>query len=210
MTPEEFAAAAGVSRETLDRLQAYAALLIKWNRSINLVGRSTLADLWRRHMLDSAQLFPLIPARARVLADLGSGAGFPGMVLAIMGIPEVHLIESDRRKCAFLREVSRETAAPVTIHAGRIESTPRFTADVVTSRALADLPELLDFASSFVSEHSILLFLKGRGVDLELTRAAERWNMRLQRFPSRTDSDGTILRLEAISRALRPPRTPDP
>jgi len=210
VTPGDFAAETGVSRETLDRLRVYAALLTKWNRSINLVGRSTLDDLWRRHMLDSAQLHPLLPPSTRTVVDLGSGAGFPGMVLAVMGVPDVHLIESDRRKCAFLREVSRETGVKATIHAERIESMAGFAADAVVSRALADLPQLLDFASKFVDEHSILLFLRGRGVDLELTRLGKAANMRIEKFPSRTDPHATILRLEAISRALRAPRTPDP
>ncbi len=205
MTPQEFAAETGVSRETLARLQAYADLLVKWNRSVNLVGRSTLPDLWRRHMLDSAQLWPLVPAHARTLVDLGSGAGFPGMVLAIMGAGGVHLIESNRRKCAFLRTVGRATGTEVTIHAKRVTEVTPFSADVIVSRGLADLPSLLDLASDFTSEHSILLFLKGRGANLELTEAAKRWNMRWQKIPSRTDSDGWILRVEAISSDLRAP-----
>lgn len=203
MTPTEFRDATGVSRETLRRLEIYAGLLEKWNRSINLVGRGTIDDLWRRHMLDSAQLFPLIPPEAQTLVDLGSGAGFPGLVLAIMGVPDVHLIESDKRKCAFLREVARQTGAAVTIHAARIDETPEIEADLVTARALANLPELLDLAEKFTSKHSILLFLKGRRVDEELTRARERWNMRARKIPSQTDSDGIILGLEAISRVVR-------
>lgn len=210
MTPEEFAAETGVSRETLGRLQTYAALLRKWSRSINLVGRSTLNDLWRRHMLDSAQLYPLIPNDAHSLVDLGSGAGFPGMVLAIMGVRDVHLIEADKKKCAFLRQVARETATDVTIHVARIEEVGSFRSDVVVARALASLPQLLDFASGFADEHSILLFLRGRGVDLELTRLGKAANMRIEKFPSRTDPHATILCLEANSRALRAPRTPDP
>jgi 16S rRNA (guanine527-N7)-methyltransferase len=102
--PEDFAAATGVSRETIERLSAYAALLVKWQARINLVSASTLEDLWRRHMLDSAQLLPLLPEGTTSVIDLGSGAGFPGLVLAILGIPEVHLIESDQRKCVFLTE----------------------------------------------------------------------------------------------------------
>lgn len=202
MTPAAFREATGVSRETLRRLEVYAALLEKWSGAINLVGRGTLGDLWRRHMLDSAQLFPLIPPEARTLVDLGSGAGFPGMVLAIMGVASVHLIESDKRKCAFLAEVARQTGAAVTIHPVRIDKMPAMTADVITARALANLPELLDLAEKFVSKHSILLFLKGRRVDEELTRARERWNMRSRQIPSQTDSDGIILGLEAISRVV--------
>lgn len=204
MTPAEFRAASGVSRETLQRLDIYAGLLEKWNSTINLVGQRTLDDLWRRHMLDSAQLFPLIPPDARTLVDLGSGAGFPGMVLAIMGAAGVHLIESDKRKCAFLGEVARQTGAVVTIHPVRIDRAPAIKADVITARALTNLPELLDLAENFVFGHSMLLFLKGRRVDEELTRARERWNMRIRQIPSQTDSDGSILRLEAISRVVRP------
>lgn len=205
MTPDDFAAETHVSRETLARLERYAALLEKWNRRINLVGRGTIDDLWRRHMLDSAQLLPLIPDDAKSLVDLGSGAGFPGLVLAILGVENVHLIESDRKKCAFLREVAREAGAEVTIHNRRIEEIESFQVDIVTSRALAPLPKLLDMAGRFTKKHSILLFLKGKHVDRELTEAAKKWNMRIDRIPSQTDPEGTILRLEAISCALHPP-----
>ena len=208
MTPDEFARQADVSRETLARLKRYAEMLEKWNRRINLVGRGTIGDLWRRHMLDSAQLLPLIPADAGSLVDLGSGAGFPGLVLAIRGVENVHLIEADRKKCAFLREVARETDTPVTIHNKRIEEIESFQADIVTSRALAPLPKLLDMAAPLIKKHSILLFLKGRSADGELTEAAKEWNMRVDRIPSQTDPEGTILRLEAISRALHTAEEP--
>ena len=131
--PEAFAAACDVSRETLARLELYAELLGRWNRAINLVGKRTLDDLWRRHFLDSAQLLPLLPpldGRPRVLADLGSGAGFPGRVLAILGAVLVHLVESDLKKATFLREVARATGAPASVHAARIESLDGLTADV--------------------------------------------------------------------------------
>jgi 16S rRNA (guanine527-N7)-methyltransferase len=202
VTPEAFAAAADVSRETLDRLRRYADLLAKWNRRINLVGQGTLPDLWRRHMLDSAQLFSLIADPAAPLVDLGSGAGFPGLVLAAMGASDVHLIEADRRKCAFLGEAARAIGMPVTIHAERIEDVTPFAARTIVSRALAPLPDLLDLAVSFSNEHSILLFLKGGTVDQELTRTRKAWSMQIDRILSRTDPQGTILRLEAISRVL--------
>jgi 16S rRNA (guanine527-N7)-methyltransferase len=205
MTPEEFAERTGVSRETLERLRRYAELLEKWNQRINLVGRGTMDDPWRRHMLDSAQLFPLIPDTAAGVADLGSGAGFPGLVLAIMGVENVHLIEADRKKCAFLREVARETGTNVTIHNERIEEIESFQADIVTSRALAPLAKLLDMAAPLTKKHSILLFLKGRNVDLELTEAAKEWNIRPDKIPSQTDPESFILRLEAISRVVRSP-----
>ncbi len=136
LNPAEFAAAAGVSRETLARLEAYAALLVQWSARINLVGRDTLADLWRRHFLDSAQLCSHVPGSARSLVDLGSGAGFPGLVLAILGVPGVELIEADSRKSAFLREAARVTETPVTIRPCRIEAVPPHPVDVVTARAL--------------------------------------------------------------------------
>ena len=202
MTPDEFAAAADVSRETLGRLRRYAELLVHWNRRINLVGHGTLRDLWRRHMLDSAQLYPLIADPQAPLLDLGSGAGFPGLVLAAMGATDVHLIESDRRKCAFLGEAARAIGVSVAIHPERIEDVAPFIAATIVSRALAPLPELLDLAFNFSNEHSILLFLKGRTLDQELTKAQKEWSMRVDQIPSRTDPQGTILRLEAISRAL--------
>lgn len=195
LTPEEFQKDTGVSRETLDRLRLYGELLVKWQKTINLVGPSTLPDLWRRHFLDSAQLFPLLPDSARVLVDFGSGAGFPGLVLAILGVPEVHLIESDQRKCAFLREVARQTDAPVTVHAKRIEAVVPFAADVITSRALASLAQLLDLARPFLTPQTLCLFPKGQNVEAELTEAHKIWNMQVTRVPSRSDADATILRL---------------
>lgn len=195
-----FAKLTNVSRETIDRLAKYVELLASWNRRINLVGRDTMGDVWRRHVLDSAQLFPLIPREARRLVDLGSGAGFPGLVLAIMGVPDVHLIESDGRKAVFLREAVRITGAPATVHARRIDRVPPFIADVVTARALAPLPELLAISERFLGPRTIYLFLKGRMVDEELTEAAKAWHIRMDRQPSLTDPSGCVLRLEAIAR----------
>ncbi len=195
-----FQAATNVSRETLDRLEAYAELLRKWAQRINLVGGSTLDDLWHRHMLDSAQLRQHIPNDAQVLVDFGSGAGFPGLVLAIMGVPDVHLIESNQRKGAFLREAARITGTPVTVHSARAESLSGWKADVVTARALAPLPILLEYAAPFVSPSTLCLFLKGRRVDDELTETQKRWNITYDIFSSLTDPEGSIVRLEAISR----------
>lgn len=199
-----FAKLTGVSRETLDRLAKYVELLNSWTRRINLVGRNTLGDVWRRHILDSAQLFPLIPREARRLVDLGSGAGLPGLVLAIMGVPEVHLIESDGRKAEFLREALRVTATPAIVHAERIDRVPGFAADIVTARALAPLPELLAISERFLGPQTLCLFLKGRMVEEELTEAAKAWHIRPNRQPSLTDPSGCILRLEAIARDPRP------
>jgi 16S rRNA (guanine527-N7)-methyltransferase len=196
---------AGVSRETRERLELYADLLRKWQRSINLVGPRTIGDLWSRHFTDSAQLLPLIPPAetpaTRVLVDFGSGAGFPGLVLAILGAGEVHLIESDQRKATFLREVARATGTPVTVHAKRIEQVAPFPADVVSARALAPLGDLLGFAAPFLRPDSLCLFPKGQMAEDELSAASKTWNMTVDRIQSVTDSSATILRISRVSRA---------
>ncbi|WP_019645118.1 16S rRNA (guanine(527)-N(7))-methyltransferase RsmG [Novispirillum itersonii] len=200
MTSEAFQAQTTVSRETVDRLTAYADLLCKWQPKINLVGPSTMGDVWRRHFLDSAQLWPLLPAGAKTLIDFGSGAGFPGLVLAIMGVPDVHLVESDQRKCAFMREAARAAGVSVTIHNKRIEAITAFPVDVVSSRALAALPQLLEFAAPFLAPHTVCLFPKGQNVEAELTDLNKIWTLRMDRQPSLTDADATILRLSEVRR----------
>jgi len=151
-----------VSRETLERLQVYVDLLARWNSRINLVSTASLNDVWRRHILDSGQLIQHIDQGAQVLVDLGSGAGLPGLVLGILGVPNVHLVEADQRKAAFLREAARLTKTPATIHATRIEAATPVPAHVVTARALAPLSVLLEWSSRFVTEATICLFPKGR------------------------------------------------
>lgn len=199
MTPAQFQAKFGVSRETLEKLETYAAHLRKWNPAINLVSNTTLDDLWTRHLADSAQVFSLVPEGTQRLVDLGSGAGFPGLVLAILGVPEVHLVESDVRKAAFLREVARVTGAPATIHPVRIENVDLPKADVVSARALADLTLLLPWAHALLKAGGTCLFPKGRTAEDELTAVANSWNMHVERFPSQTDPAGTILRITDLS-----------
>ena len=201
LTPEVLAQALSVSRETLDRLRAYVDLLTRWNARINLVGALSLADVWRRHILDSAQLIRHIDPAARVMVDLGSGAGLPGLILGILGVPEVHLIEADQRKAAFLREAARVTQVPATVHARRVESVEGLTADIVTARALAPLPQLLAWSAPFVGETSVCLFLKGQGLRDELTAAEEKWIMRTQILASLADPTGHILRVEGLRAA---------
>lgn len=200
LTPDQFSSEAGVSRETLARLKIYADLLVKWQKAVNLVGPGTLADIWRRHFLDSAQLLPLAPDGARLWVDLGSGAGFPGLVLAILGAVDVHLIESDGRKCAFMQEVARLTEAKVQIHRCRIESAPQLRASICVARALAPLSKLLDYAERFSSQDTVCLFPKGQDVEAELTEAAKSWTMHIERLPSRSDPTGTILRVKGFHR----------
>jgi 16S rRNA (guanine527-N7)-methyltransferase len=191
----------GVSRETLDRLEAYLDLLRRWQEKINLVGAGTLTDLWRRHILDSGQLWRHWPAGATILADFGSGAGLPGLVLAVMGAPVVHLIESDRRKAAFLREAARACDASITVHAQRIEVVPPLAADVITARALAPLSDLLALAERHVHPGTTLLLLKGRGAASELTRASEHWTMKVASERSLSDAEGQLLKITEIRRA---------
>jgi 16S rRNA (guanine527-N7)-methyltransferase len=200
--PEGFERLTGVSRETFDRLTAYVNLLTQWNRRINLVSRNTMGDVWRRHILDSAQLYRHLPARARIVVDLGSGAGLPGLVLSAMGVAEMHLIESDLRKAAFLREAARIMGVAATIHAERIEKVPGFVADVITARALASLSQLIEISEKFRNKHTVSLFLKGEGAAEEMTGAQARWRMKAEQLPSLSDPSGTILKLEAIEPAV--------
>jgi 16S rRNA (guanine527-N7)-methyltransferase len=189
-----------VSRETLQRLSRYLELLQRWQRAVNLVGGSTLADPWRRHILDCAQIVPHVPRTAGIVVDLGSGAGLPGLVLALLGIPGVHLVESDRRKAQFLREAARATGTPVVVHASRAEQL-ELRADVVTARALAPLPQLLELAARFLTAQSLCLFLKGETALDELTQARQSWHMHCEIVPSRSGAGGILLKLEGVGRA---------
>lgn len=200
--PDEVARALDVSRETRARLARHLELLERWQRSINLVGARSLDDPWRRHVLDSAQLWPLLPPGAASLVDLGSGAGFPGMVLAICGVAGLHLIEADRRKVQFLREVARRTGASAEIHHGRIESLSAWPADVVMARALAPLPRLLALAERFSGPATIGVYLKGRNIAQELTEARRDWHMdSIMMQPSQSDPSGRVLVLRGVHRA---------
>jgi len=201
--PLGFAELIPVSRETLSRLEVYATLLTQWSARINLVGRDTLRDLWRRHMLDSAQLRPLVPDSTRCLIDLGSGAGFPGLVLAILGVSGIELVEADTRRCAFLREVARITEAQVAIRACRIQAVPPQPVDVVTARACAPLDRLLDLAEPFLAPDTLCLFPKGQRFEEELTLAREGWTMSVSVEQSLSDRRGVILRLQQVVREPR-------
>jgi 16S rRNA (guanine527-N7)-methyltransferase len=182
----------------LVRLEAYAGLLVNWSARINLVGATTLGDLWRRHFLDSVQLLRHVPAGTQSLIDLGSGAGFPGLVLAIAGVAGVELVEADARKCAFLREAARITAAPVQIHNARIEAVAPHVVDVVTARGCAPLDRLLPLAQRFIGPGTVCLFPKGERAAQELTAARQAWTMDVTCHDSRTDPRGIILCLRRV------------
>lgn len=204
LTPEEFVKLTNVSRETLARLTEYGDILRHWQKSVNLVGRVTLTDIWRRHMLDSAQLIPHMPENTREIVDLGSGAGFPGLVLAIMLDRPVHLVEATGKKAAFLREAARVTGAPVTVHNCRIEALEPWPVDLITARALAPMGKLLSYAEPFLAQNRapppVCLFLKGARVEQELTEARKSWKMTVDRFPSMTDPEGRVLRIQDLKR----------
>lgn len=200
LDPAELARLVPVSRETLGRLEAWLELLRRWQARINLVGASTLDDPWRRHILDCAQLVHHLPEGARSLVDLGSGAGLPGLILAILGVPETHLVESDRRKAAFLLDcIGRLGLTGVRVHLARAEALPPFGADVVTARALAPLERLLPLALRFAHGRTRLLFLKGREVESELTAASRSWKMTTRLHPSLASAEGRVLQIDAVA-----------
>ncbi|UTW59108.1 16S rRNA (guanine(527)-N(7))-methyltransferase RsmG [Kordiimonas sp. SCSIO 12603] len=191
-----------VSRETLDKIKVYGDLLVKWQKAKNLVSNSTLDDIWRRHFLDSAQMAPLLKERFGEkqikMLDIGSGAGFPALVLASMGIGEAHMVESVGRKCIFMRQVSRETSANAQIHNVRIEELEPFEVDIVTSRACARVLQLMNWAKPFLKENVEMWLLKGETAEEELTEAQAYWKMDINRFDSLSDPSGVILRLSNI------------
>lgn len=201
----DFARRFDVSRETMARLEIYAALLRKWNPRINLVSAASLPDLWYRHFADSAQLLALCPPVARLWVDIGSGAGFPGLVVAILArdtLPDlrVRLVESDQRKCVFLRQVATEAAVPVTVLPARIEALEPQAADVLSARALAPLGALLGYAEIHLAPHGTGLFPKGRSVHKEIAEAEGAWRFSYRIHPSITDPDAAVVETGAPER----------
>lgn len=195
-----------VSRETVQRLDRFVDLLLTWQKTMHLISPATVPQLWTRHVADSLQLLDLAPG-ARVWIDLGTGGGFPGLVIAcaLAGEPAavVHLIESNNKKAAFLREAVRITAAPAVVHAVRIEKfVDSFTgtADVVTARALAPLKLLLDQSFSLLARGALGVFPKGQDVDTELTQASKYWNIDYKFVASRTDPKARIIVVRALER----------
>jgi 16S rRNA (guanine527-N7)-methyltransferase len=195
-----------VSRETLARLDAFVELLTVWQKRTNLIAASTLPRIWTRHIADSLQLLDLAPG-ARTWIDLGSGAGFPGLIVActLAETPgaTVHLVESNAKKAAFLRQAARVTGAPAVVHAERIErfaETFEGPVDVVTARALAPLKSIFNQSVSLLKTPALGLFPKGQDVDAELTEATKYWTIKVNLAPSRTDSKGRIVVVRALER----------
>lgn len=200
LTPLEFQRLTGVSRETLDKFTTYEALVRKWQGAINLVGVNTLNDIWGRHFYDSAQIFPLIKSGQGLLIDLGSGAGFPGLVLALMGIKNMHLIESDQRKATFLKEAARSLELSVTIHAKRIEDVEiKDPVDYITARALAPLNELIGHSHKWLEKGATGLFLKGKNSTEEVKEAKKKWPIEAVEIASKTDPNARIIQIKIIA-----------
>lgn len=198
--PEDFCRAFNVSRETIDQLTIYVSLLAQWQPRINLVANATLPDVWHRHVADSAQLVALAPLNPRSWLDLGSGGGFPGLVIAIMlrgAGTRVTLVESDRRKCAFLAEVARQTGITVEIQTARIEQTATQgmlgAVDVVSARALAPLVRLISLSLPFFGDETIGIFPKGRTAESEIEEARATWAFDVETVPSLTDEEARIV-----------------
>jgi 16S rRNA (guanine527-N7)-methyltransferase len=203
--PAEFQEASDVSRETLARLKLFVSLLGDWNARMNLVSAKSLEDVWKRHVWDSAQLFPLLRPGTQSFVDLGSGAGFPGLVLAILleGRARAVLYEAIAKKCRFLEEVAHRTGVTVEVRNGRIEEAKREPFDVVTARACAPLDQLLSYAAPFQAKNTQCLFLKGQSVGAELTDAYKSWAMTVEQHPSRSDPSGVILDIRELRHGHR-------
>ena len=194
-----------VSRETFEKFSIYYQTLIKWQNSINLISKNTIERVWERHFLDSAQLYNITKEIDGNIIDFGSGAGFPGLILAMMGNKKIHLVESDQKKCTFLREVSMLSETNVTVHHNRIEDLEYFDVELITARALAPLNKLIDYAEAFTKNSSSnqklpkLLFLKGKSYKKEILELGERKSFSIEEFESITDKLGKILYIKKIN-----------
>ena len=204
--PEQFQAETGVSRETLERFETWRRLLEETSAHTNLVGRGTLTEFWHRHALDSWQVFELMP-EARRWADLGAGAGFPGLAIAFAlmerhaGKGHVLMVDSVAKKMAFVNQVIRETKAPAIARADRVESIhPVPEVDVVTARAMAPLGKLLGYVHPFVDKGAVALLPKGARYKEELTEARKSWTFEAEVLPSRTSPEAAILKIRGLAR----------
>lgn len=201
MTREAFAAAFDVSRETLARFDRYAELLVEWQGRMNLVGPATLPQVWERHFADSAQLLPFAQGTSGPWLDIGSGAGFPALVVALLGRRDVHLVDSTAKKCRFLETVAAELDLPVTIHNARIEALPAFAAGVISARAAAPLDKLFDWGLRFARPGTRWILPKGAAADEELSAARARFVFDAALHPSITDPRGRLVVATGVRRA---------
>ena len=202
---KDFCLYQNVSRETYEKFIIFHKTLIKWQNSINLISKNSIENVWERHILDSAQLYTLTKDIKGNIIDFGSGAGFPGLILAMMGHKKIHLVESDQKKCTFLREVSMLSETDVTVHNSRIENLEFFDVELITARALAPLNKLIDYAEAFLNKSLInrhppkMLFLKGKLYKKEILDLKDKQNFSIEEFESITDKFGKILYINKIN-----------
>ena len=200
---ENFAKEYFVSHETIHNLSTYEMMLVEWNEKFNLVAASTLPQIWTRHFSDSAQLMRYIPDSAKTVADMGAGAGFPGLVLAILAkgserALHVTEIESTGKKADFLQAVVGKLQLNVTVRRERVEAIRNFRADIVTARAMKALPELLKYANYLIHKDTVCLFPKGKALSEELTEAKKYWTFSDEIHPSLSDESGSVLVLRGL------------
>ena len=194
-----------VSRETYEKLCLFQKNLIKWQKSINLISKNTIENTWERHFLDSAQLYKFVGDIEGNIIDFGSGAGFPGMVLAIMGKKNIHLVESDHKKCVFLKEIAMLTETDITIHNCRIEDLNFINVDLVICRALASLNKLIHYVEIFINKSLLerkkipkMLILKGKSYNSEIVELSKNKKISFKEYPSITNRDGRILYINKV------------
>lgn len=204
-TYDKFCSHVSVSRETYEKLCVFHKTLIKWQNTINLISKNTVKSIWERHFLDSAQLYTFVRGVEGNVIDFGSGAGFPGMVLAIMGKQDIHLVESDHKKCVFLKEIAMLTETDITIHNCRIEDLSFINVDLITCRALAPLSKLIDYVEIFIKKSlgekqklPKMLFLKGKSYYSEVLELSKNKKISFEEYPSITDRHGRILYINKI------------
>ncbi len=192
-----------VSRETIEKYELYLLELQKWNRALSLVQKSTLAEFWTRHVLDSLQILQYIDKDTSII-DIGAGAGFPGMVLAIAGVPNITLCESNRKKCIFLEEIKRITQSQVDVHNGRVEAIHDKSFDLIISRACSSISQLLEYGA-FVSRETNARFLLHKGISFpdEIQEAQKKWTFDWLKIPSITSKDGVILDIRNVNKILK-------
>ena len=198
-----------VSRETYEKLCMFHKTLMKWQNSINLISKNTIKNVWERHFLDSAQLYKFVKGVEGNIIDFGSGAGFPGLVLAIMGKKNIHLVESDYKKCVFLKEIAMLTEIDITIHNCRIEDLNLINVDLITCRALAPLSKLIEYVEIFINKSPMesqefpkLLFLKGKSYYSEVMELSKVKKIRFKEYPSITDVHGKILYIYKVDKLI--------
>lgn len=200
----QFIQLTSASCEAVEKLNVYAAMLVEWNEKFNLVAPSTIPHIWNRHFLDSAQLIPLLPKKDDLtLADIGSGAGFPGLVLGVMGIKNIHLIESIGKKADFLRAVIEKLELDIVVRQERVEDIKDLKVDVVTARALGVLKNLFPLVQRIAKKDTLCLFLKGKNADIELTEAKKSWMFNYEKTVSLSDPSGSILAIRNLHYAAK-------